>query len=98
MRTDARAQALVGLVRHNGVLTQSAQHALVELVRDYRVLDEDLKGDDGEGGLVGGFKDDGAGCSGLLDFEPAGGADAPAIAGAESGESVMRHRGGQVVA
>jgi len=61
-------------------------------------LTKDLEGDDLEGGLVGGFEDDGAGCSGLLDLEPASGADAPAVAGAEAGESILRHWCGEIVA
>jgi len=70
----------------------------VELVGDDGVLDEELEGDDVEGRLVGGFETDGAGGSGLLDLEPAGGADAPAVAGLEAGKTVLRHRGGEVVA
>jgi hypothetical protein len=71
---------------------------LVELAGNYRKLDQQLKGDDLEGVLVGGFEDDGAGCSGLLDLEPAGGADAPAVAGFEAGKAVLRHGGGEIVA
>ena len=70
----------------------------MELAGDYGVLDEELEGDDLEGVLVGGFEDDGAGCSGLLDLEPAGGAEAPAVAGLEAVEAVLRHGGGEVVA
>ena len=51
-----------------------------------------------EGVLVGGFEDDGAGGAGLADLEPAGGADAPAVAGFEAGEAEVRHGGGEVVA
>jgi hypothetical protein len=70
----------------------------VKSIRDYGILDEGLEGDDGESGLVGGFEDDGTGCSGLLDLKPASGADAPTIAGLEAGESVLRHGGVEVVA
>jgi hypothetical protein len=71
---------------------------LVKLGGDYGVLDQELKGDDLEGGLVGGFEDDGAGGSGLLDLEPTGGADAPAVAGFEALEAELGHRCAQVVA
>ena len=79
-------------------LTQSALTTLVEPVRDYGVLDQQFERDDLEGGLVGGFEDDGAGGSGLLDLEPAGGADTPAVAGSEAGESVLRHGCAEIVA
>src|SRR5580700_6700276 len=82
----------------NGVLTRSARLALVELAWDYGVLDEELEGDDLEGGFVGGFEDDGAGGSGLLDLEPAGGADAPAVARFQAVEAELWHGGGEVVA
>ena len=70
----------------------------MKLAGDDGVLDEELEGDDLEGVLVGGFEDDGAGCSGLLDLQPAGGADAPAVAGFEAGEAVLGHGGGEIVA
>jgi len=70
----------------------------VEFGRDDGVLDEELEGDDFEGVLVGGFEEDGAGGSCLLDCEPARGADAPTVAGFEAGEAVLRHGGGEVVA
>ena len=70
----------------------------MELIGDDGVADEEFEGHDVEGGLVGGFQDDGAGGTCLLDLEPAGGTDAPAVAGAEAGESVFRHGGGEVVA
>ena len=79
-------------------MTQSALLILVELVGDYCILNQKLEGDNGQGGLVGGFEDDRAGCSGLLYLEPAGGADTPSVAGLEAGESVLRHRGAEVVA
>jgi hypothetical protein len=78
--------------------SRDAEIALVKLGGDDRVLDEELEGDDLEGGFVGGFEDDGTGGSGLLNLEPAGGADAPAVAGFEAVEAELRHRGGEVVA
>jgi hypothetical protein len=71
---------------------------LVELVRNDRVLDEKLEGDDAEGVLVSRFENDGTGCSGLLDFEPAGGADAPAVAGFEAGKAELGHGSREIVA
>lgn len=71
---------------------------LVKLVGDYGELDEELEGDNAEGVLVGGFEDDGAGGSGLLDLQPAGGADAPSVAGLEAGKAVLRHRSDEIVA
>ena len=70
----------------------------VKLAGDDRVLDEKFEGDDFEGVLVGGFEDDGASCSGLLDLEPAGGTDAPAVAGFEAGKAELRHRSAEIVA
>jgi len=71
---------------------------LVESGGDDGVLDEKVKGDDFEGVLMGGFEEDGAGGSGSLDCEPAVGTDAPAVAGFESWETVLRHGGDEVVA
>jgi len=70
----------------------------VKLAGDDRVLDEKFEGDDFEGVLVGGFEDDGASCSGLLDLEPAGGTDAPAVAGFEAGKAKLRHGCAEIVA
>lgn len=70
----------------------------MNFVGDDGELDEEFEGDDFEGVFVGGFEEDGAGGSGLLDLEPAGGADAPAVAGFEAGEAVLGHGGGEVVA
>jgi hypothetical protein len=70
----------------------------VKLVWDDGVLDQKFEGDDLEGIFVGGFEDDRAGGSGLLDLQPTGGTDAPAIAGLESGESELGHRSAEVVA
>ena len=69
----------------------------MELVRYYGVLDKEFEGDDFEGGFVRGFEDDGAGGSGLLDLKPAGGADAPTVAGFEPGKAVLRHGCAEVV-
>ena len=71
---------------------------LVELFGDDGVLDEEFEGNDLEGGFVGGFEEDGAGCSGLLYLEPARGTDAPAVAGFEAGEAELGHGRGEVVA
>ena len=65
---------------------------------DDGVLDEEVEGDDFEGVLMGGLEENGAGSSGLLDREPSGGADAPAVSGFEAGESILGHGGGKVVA
>jgi hypothetical protein len=61
-------------------------------------LNEKFEGDDFEGVFVGGFEDDGTGGSRLLDLKPSCGTDAPAVAGLEAGESILRHRGNEVVA
>jgi hypothetical protein len=70
----------------------------MELVGDDSVLDEKLEGDNLESVLMGGFEDDRAGRSGLLDLEPAGGTDAPAIARPEAGKTELGHGGAEVVA
>jgi hypothetical protein len=72
--------------------------SLVELVWDDRVLDQKLEGNDLECIFVGGFEDDRAGGSGLLDLQPAGGTDAPAIARLEAGETELRHGGAEIIA
>ena len=77
---------------------QSALLTSVKLIRDYCILDQELEGDNLEGGLVGRFQDDGAGGSSLLDLEPAGSADTPAVAGLEAREAVLRHGSAEVVA
>lgn len=64
----------------------------MKLVRYYGVLNQELEGHDLQGGLVGSFEDDRAGGPGLLDLEPAGGADAPAVTGLEAREAVLGHR------
>jgi hypothetical protein len=68
------------------------------MVGDDSVLDKKLEGDNLEGVLVGGFEDDRAGRSGLLDLKPAGSTDAPAIARLETGETELGHGGAEVVA
>ena len=72
--------------------------SLVELVGDDGVLDKQLEGDDLQRGLVGGFEDDGAAGSRLLDLQPARGADTPTVAGFEASEAVLGHGGGEVIA
>ena len=52
----------------------------MELGRDDGVLDKKLEGNDLERVLVSCFEDDGAGGSSLLNLQPAGSADAPAVA------------------
>jgi hypothetical protein len=71
---------------------------LMELAGNDSVLNEELEGNDLEGVLVGGFENDGAGGTGLLDLKPAGGADTPAISGFEAGKSELWHGGAEVVA
>ena len=70
----------------------------MELVRDYRVLDQEFEGDNFEGVLVSGFEDDGTGGSGLLNLEPSGGTDAPAVSWFEASEAILGHGGDEVVA
>jgi hypothetical protein len=79
-------------------MTQSEGPTLVKLRGNYSELDQEFEGDDLESVLVGGFEDDGAGCSGLLDLQPTGGADAPAVSWFEAGEAVLGHGGGEIVA
>lgn len=50
-----------------------------------------------EGGGVGGLEDHGRGATGFESLDPAGDAEAPAVAGLEAGEIVFRGGGGQVV-
>lgn len=61
-------------------------------------LEQGLEGDDVESVLVGGLEDDRAGGTGFVYLQPAGGADAPAVAGLEAGKAVLRHGGGKIVA
>jgi len=70
----------------------------VELAGDDRVLDQELEWDDLECVFVGGFEDDRARGSSLLNLQPAGGTDAPAVAGLEAGETELGHGGTEVVA
>ena len=77
---------------------RGSSHRLVELGGDHGMLEQDLEGDDLQGVLVGGLKDDLAGGPGLLDLEPAGGTDTPAVAGLEAGKAPVRMRGAEVVA
>jgi hypothetical protein len=70
----------------------------VKGVWDDGVFDEDLKRNDAEGSFVRSFKHDRAASSGLLNLEPASGAEAPAVAGFEAGKAELRHRGREIVA
>jgi len=70
---------------------------LVELAGDDGVLDEEFKRNDFEGVLVSGFENNRAGGSGLLDLQPAGSTDAPAVTWFETGETKLGHRGTEVV-
>jgi hypothetical protein len=72
--------------------------ASMKLAGDDGVLNEEFEGNDLEGVLVGSFEDDGAGGSRLLDLEPAGGADTPAISGFEAGEAELWHGCAEVIA
>jgi hypothetical protein len=70
----------------------------VKLGRDDGVLNKKLEGNDLERVFVRGFEEDGAGRSSLLNLQPAGGADTPAVAGFQAGEAKLRHGGAQIVA
>jgi hypothetical protein len=72
--------------------------SLMQLAGDHGVLNKEFEGNDLEGVLVGGFEDDGACGSGLLDLKPAGGTDTPAISGFEASEAELRHGGAEVIA
>ena len=61
-------------------------------------MDEKLERNDAQGIFVCSFQDNRAGRSGLLNLKPAGGTDAPAVAGLETRESVLGHGGDEVVA
>jgi hypothetical protein len=62
------------------------------------VFFEDGAGDVLEGGFVGGLEDDLGGEAEFPRFFPARGAEAPLVAGLESGEIEIGHGGGEVVA
>ena len=74
------------------------KYALVKLAGNDGVLDEQIKRDDPEGVLVGGFEDDRAGGSSLLNLQPPGGTDAPAVTWLETSEPKLGHGGAEVVA
>src|SRR5260370_24692337 len=76
----------------------ATQMGLVKLAGDDGVLNQKLEWHDLEGVFVGGFEDDRAGGPGLLDLQPAGSTDAPAVAGFEASETELRHGGTEVVA
>ena len=77
---------------------RSSSKKLMKRIRDDRVLDEDLKWDNGQRGLVGGFEHDGAAGAGLLNLEPASSTDTPAIAGLKPCKTELRHGCREVVA
>ena len=52
----------------------------------------------GQGAVFGGLEHDAGGVAGLQCLLPARGAEAPAVAGLEAGEAVLRQGGGEVVA
>ena len=58
---------------------------------------EDAAGDVFECGLVGRLQDDGCAMAGIEGLLPARGANAPAVARCEPGETVFGHRGAEVV-
>jgi hypothetical protein len=70
----------------------------VELVRNNGVLNEEFEGNDAKCVFVRRFENYGAGGSGLLHLQPASGAHAPAIAGLEAVEAILRHGRGEIVA
>lgn len=70
----------------------------MELVGNHGVLDKQLEWYDLQRGLVGSFQDYRTGGSGFLDLEPTRGADAPAVTGLETRESMLRHGGREVIA
>ena len=70
----------------------------MKLAGDHRVLDKKLEWNDFESVLVSGFEDDRAGCTRLLNLEPAGGTDAPAVARFEAGKAKLRHGSAEIVA
>ena len=66
-------------------------------IRNRGVPDKNFEGHDGERGLVGSFENDRTASSSLLHLKPARRADAPAIAGLESGEAKLWHGRAEVV-
>lgn len=70
----------------------------MQLVRDYGVLDQQVKRNNFERVLVGSFEHHGTGCTRTLHLQPAGRADAPTVPWLEAGKAILRHRGREVVA
>lgn len=70
---------------------------LVERIRNYSILNKNLKWHDGERGLVGGFEHNRTCRACLLNLKPARGADAPLVPWLEARKAELRHRGGEVV-
>lgn len=98
-RLEGKTQTCAGFHCDEGLITMGC--LALKLVQGFRndgVLKEEFKRDDFQGALVGGFEHDRASGTGLLHLEPACGADAPAVAGAEAGEAEMGHRCGEVIA
>ena len=62
------------------------------------MLNQQIEGDDLEGVLVGGFEDDRARSARLLDLQPASSTHTPAVTRLQARETVLQHRGGEVVA
>jgi hypothetical protein len=91
--TEARGRG-----KHPCLSVKNRTAQLVELAGDHGVLDEKLKGNNLEGVLVGGFQDDGAGCTSLLNLKPARSTEAPAVTGFEACEAVLRYGSAEVVA
>jgi hypothetical protein len=58
---------------------------------------EDAAGNVFQGGLMGGGKDDRGAMACIACFFPARSADAPAITGLKTGETVFEHRGAEIV-
>ena len=71
---------------------------LMKLGWDHCVLNQKLEGHDLQSGFVCSLENDGARRSGLLNLEPAGRTDTPAVARLEACEAVLGHRRAQVVA
>jgi hypothetical protein len=70
----------------------------VQRLRNDGVTDQGFERDDRQGRLVRCFQNNRTSCARLLHLEPPGGADTPAIAGFQAGESELRQRRTQIVA
>lgn len=65
---------------------------------NHRVFQQRFEGHHFERGLVRSFKHDWTRRAGLDYLKPATGADTPAVAGLETGKSILRHGRGEIVA